>query len=113
MLGYLNLLGKGVNTKTTPASPSKILKRHTDSEDFDVIKNLITSKERGSQSDISYIVHQCARFSTYPKKEHGVAIKWLGRYLLHTRYKGPILIPSLRKDMKFYLNADFASNYDS
>ena len=119
ILGDLNLLGKGVKTKTTPASPSKILMRHTDSEDFDnsfhyrSVIGKLNYLERGSRSDISYIVHQCARFSTCPKKEHGEAIKWLGRYLLYTRDKGTILIPNLSKDMEVYVDADFAGNFDS
>ena len=49
--------------------------------------------KRGSQSNILYIVHQCTRFSTCPKKEHGEAIRWLGRYLLYTRDKVQYSLP--------------------
>ena len=76
VLGDLNLLGKGVKTKTTPAIPLKILKRHTQSEDFDnsfnykAVIGKLNGLERGSPSDIVCIVYQCARFSTCPKKEH-------------------------------------------
>ena len=35
ILGYLSLLGEGDKTKTTPESPSRILKRHQNNDDFD------------------------------------------------------------------------------
>ena len=68
--------------------------------------------ERGSRSDISYAVHQCARFCSDPKKEHGQAIRWLGRYLRHTRDKGTVLKPNLNKGLEVYVDADFAGNFD-
>ena len=30
--------------------------------------------------EITYIVNQCARLSTDPRKEHGQALRWLGKY---------------------------------
>jgi Reverse transcriptase (RNA-dependent DNA polymerase) len=39
----------------------------------------LNNLERGTRADISYITHQCARFAVSPKREHGDAIKWLGR----------------------------------
>ena len=68
--------------------------------------------ERGSSSDISYIVHQCARFSTCPKKEHREAIRWLGRYILKTRNKGKILKSNMDKDLQVYVDTDFAGKFD-
>lgn len=49
--------------------------------------------ERGTRPDIAYIVHQCARFAVNPKKEHALALTWLGRYLKGMRDKGMILRP--------------------
>ena len=118
ILKDLNLLGKGVKTRDTPASSSKILMRHANSTPFDKsfhyrsVIGKLNYLERGSRSDISYIVHQCARFSTCPKKEHGEAIRWLGRYLLKTRNKGTILKPNMDKDLQVYVDADFAGNFD-
>ena len=119
ILKDLNLLGPLVNAKNTPACSSKILKRHSDSEPFDnsfkyrSVIGKLNYLERGSRSDISYAVHQCARFCSDPRKEHGEAIKWLGRYLLSTRDKGTILTPNMNKDLEVYVDADFAGNYDS
>jgi hypothetical protein len=57
-------------------------------------------------------VHQCARFSTDPKVEHGEALRWLGRYLKHTRDKGTILKPVKGKGLELFIDADFAGNWD-
>ena len=118
ILKDLNLLGPGVKTRDTPACSSRIFKRHSDSESFDKSFNYrsvigkMNYLERGSRSDISYAVHQCARFCSDPKKEHGQAIKWLGRYLLETRDKGTILKPKMDTELEVYVDADFAGNFD-
>ena len=63
ILHDLRLLEHGVNTKTTPACSSRILKRHTVSPPFDASYNYrsvigkLNYLERGSRSDISYAVH--------------------------------------------------------
>ena len=67
--------------------------------------------KRGSLSNISYIVHQFVGFSTCPKKEHGKAIRWLVRYLLHARDKGTILTPNMEKHMEINADADLVGNY--
>jgi len=75
------------SAKIVPATPSKILRRHTSSEDFDgsfdyrSVIGKLNYLEKGSRSDIAYITHQCARFTTNPKKDHGNAVRWLVRYL--------------------------------
>ena len=118
ILKDLRLDGEGVTTKRIPASSSKLLKRHADSKAFDGYFNYrsvigkLNYLERGSRSDIAYIVHQCARFTSDPKKEHAEAIAWLGRYLLGTRDKGTILKPIKGDEMKVYVDADFAGNFD-
>ena len=53
-----------------------------------------------------------ARFGANPKKEHGNAVKWLGRYLAGTRDKGLILRPDKSKGMEIYCDADFAGAWD-
>eukprot|EP00978_Attheya_sp_CCMP212_P016930 scaffold44736_cov62-Attheya_sp.AAC.2 len=69
--------------------------------------------EKATRSDIAYITHQCARFSSDSKVEHGKAIRWLGRYLYAaTRDKGTILKPIENKDLEVYVDADFSGNWD-
>ena len=85
--------------KTTPMACSKILHKHPNSPSFDghfdyrsVIGKMLYL-EKSTRPDIAYAVHQCARFASDPKEEHGKAVKWLGRYLLGTREQGMILKP--------------------
>lgn len=117
ILKDLRLDDDNVTTKDTPASSSKILRRHTDSEPFDGSFNYrsvigkLNYLEKGTRSDISYIVHQCARFTTDPKREHAQALRWLGRYLKATRNRGTILKPANGKDMEVYVDADFSGNW--
>lgn len=107
-----------VKPKPTPASSSKLLSRHTSSESFDKsfdyrsVIGKLNYLERATRCDISYIVHQCARFSADPKVEHAKAVRWLGRYLLGTRDKGIILKPDDEKDLEVHCDADFAGNWD-
>jgi Reverse transcriptase (RNA-dependent DNA polymerase) len=103
--------------KNTPAASSKILARYNDSEPFDdsfhyrrVIGKL-NYLEKSTRPDIAYAVHQCARFSSDPKIEHGRAVRWLARYLLATKDKGLILQPS-GNALEVYVDADFAGNYN-
>ena len=118
ILRDLNLDDDKVKTKTIPACSSRILKKHQDSEPFDKSFNYrsvigkLNYLERGSRSDIAYITHQCARYTENPKKEHGQALRWLGRYLKETRDKGTILCPNKDKNLEVYVDADFAGNFD-
>jgi len=98
-------LEDNASIKETPAPSSKLLSRHSNSKDFDgpfnyrSIIGKLNYLEKGSRSDIAYITHQCARFSSCPKEEHGRFVKWLGRYLKGTRNKGTILRPNKSKGL--------------
>jgi hypothetical protein len=104
--------------KSTPAAASRLLSRHSKSDPFDESFNYrsvvgkLNYLEKGSRSDIAYITHQCARFSTCPKKEHAAAIRWLARYLKETRDKGTILRPQKGRGLEVHVDADFAGNWD-
>eukprot|EP00978_Attheya_sp_CCMP212_P041667 scaffold241829_cov35-Attheya_sp.AAC.2 len=83
ILHDLNLDKPNTVTKTTPALRSKILFRHSYSEPFDKsfeyrsVIGKLNYLEKATRSDIAYITHQCARFSSDPKVEHEKAIRWL------------------------------------
>jgi hypothetical protein len=68
----LNLADEKVIAKTTPVASSKILKHHINSPKFwndfnyQSIIGQLNYLERGTQSDISYMTHQCARYSVDP-----------------------------------------------
>jgi Reverse transcriptase (RNA-dependent DNA polymerase) len=64
-----------------------------------------------SRPDIQYAVHQCARFTHFPKKSHEDAILRICRYLKGTRTKGLIMKPSNNMTLDCYVDADFAGLY--
>ena len=68
--------------------------------------------EKGSRPELAQAVHQCARFSADPRREHGEAVKWIGRYLAGTRDKGLILKPT-DDSFDVYADADFSGNWDA
>jgi hypothetical protein len=68
--------------------------------------------EKTTRSDISYIMHQCARFTLDPKKEHGQAVWWLGRYQKVTKDKGTILRPQKGWGLELYVDTDFSGSWD-
>ena len=57
-------------------------------------------------------MHYCARFVTCPKRDHGSAVKHIGRYLRVTGSKGTILRPDKEKILEVFCDTDFAGNLD-
>ena len=63
--------------KDTPMKSSTILNKSKDSPEFDQSFNYrsVIGKmkylEKGSRSKLAYAIHQCERYSTDPRKEHG------------------------------------------
>jgi len=118
ILSDLRLTDDNVKTKDTPAKSSQILTAGLDTKRFDESFNYrsiigkLNYLERGTRSDISYIVHQCARFTANPKEQHAQAIRWLGRYLKATKNKGLRIKPQRGRLLEVYVDADFAGNFD-
>ena len=61
-----------------------------------------------SRPDISFAMHQCARYTFAPKLSHENALIQIGRYLKGTIDKGLILTPSDAIKLDCYPDADFA-----
>ena len=116
ILADLGLAGQ-CNGKRTPAMSSQILLRDEDGDRYDEawdyrsVIGKMNYLEKSTRPDISYAVHQCARFASDPKHSHAQAVKHIGRYLYATRDQGIILDP---KDHSFdcYADADFAGNWN-
>ena len=93
ILKDLRMDDDNVKQKDTPAKSSEILNAGLNTKDFDGSFNYrsiigkLNYLERGTRSDIAYIVHQCARFTASPKEQHAKAIRWLGQYLKATKDK--------------------------
>ena len=117
VLDELNLKKENAKGKTKPMAASRILHGHPKSEQLDQSFNYqsiigdLSYLDKGSRPDISYATHQCARFAADPSKEHGEAIRWLGRYLHTTKDKGMICTPNKSQGLRVYVYADFAGNW--
>jgi histone deacetylase 1/2 len=118
ILDDLRLNDDKVKPRSTPAASSRVLLRHRESEAFDNLFNYrfvigkLNYLEKATRSDISYAVHQCARFVSEPKREHGDAVRWLGRYLKGTRNMGTIMKPIANKDLEVFVDASFCGDWD-
>jgi hypothetical protein len=117
ILRDLRLDKDNVATKTSPAPVSTILTKHAASDPFDgyfdyrSVIGKMNYLEKSTRPDIAQALHQCARFAANPKKEHGRALIWLGRYLAGTKDKGLIFKPS-EQSFDCHVDADFAGNWD-
>ena len=86
--------------RDTPALSTVILDKDLDGEPFDHswdyrrVVGKLNFLEKSTRADISYAVHQVARFGLEPKRSHAKAVKDIGRYLLRTKSEGLILDPT-------------------
>jgi hypothetical protein len=63
---------------------------------------------QNTRPDISFAVHQCARYSSNPTALHELAVKRIGRYLLNTKDKGLVMHPTQAFKLDMFIDADFA-----
>ena len=103
---------KNVKERSTPMASSKLLSRHSNSKSFENSFNYRSVIGKLNYCDISYAVHQCARFVSDPKVEHGNAVRWLGRYLKGTRDKGTIMRPLNDKEPEVFVDASYCGDWD-
>lgn len=100
------------NTKFTPSDSILYAdKSNTPREDnwnYRSIIGKLNFLAQNTRPDLSFAVHQCARFCTKPTKLHEIAIKRIVRYLLLTKDKGLILQPTKTFTLDMYVDADFA-----
>jgi hypothetical protein len=66
-----------------------------------------------TRPDIAFAVHQCARFTTAPRRLHELGIRRIVRYLKATSTKGYILRPSSTHNLDCFVDADFAGTWSS
>ena len=103
-----------MKVKDVPAISSKILNRDKDGRLFDKsihYRSLIGKLnylEKSTGSNISYIVHQCARFTEESKEKHAKALRWWTRYFICTKDKGFIMKQDPSKGMEVYIDANFS-----
>jgi hypothetical protein len=66
---------------------------------------------QNTRPDLSFAVHQCAKFCMNPRESHGAAIKRIGKYLKTTRDKGIVLRPDGTNSLNAYVDADFCGTW--
>ena len=109
-------LQENTKTRATPAVGA-ILHKDSDGDLFNnefhyrSVIGKLNFLEKSTRPDISYAVHQCARFSESPRKSHGQAIKRIGKYLKATAEQGYVLHPEAKKSFECWVDADFAGNW--
>ncbi|KAL7580919.1 hypothetical protein ACA910_005738 [Epithemia clementina (nom. ined.)] len=107
------------NTKArqTPALQTVLLHKDPEGDPFNEefhyrsVIGKLNFLEKSTRPDISYAVHQCARFSSNPKQSHGLALKRIGKYLKGTADQGIIFKPDPSKSFHCWVDADFAGNW--
>ena len=79
----LKIDNDNLKVKETPSKVSQISNRGIKDAPFDnsfhyrSIIGKLNYSEKATWSDISYITHQCARFTSKPKANHAKAIRWI------------------------------------
>jgi hypothetical protein len=105
------------NTLPIPAVSSRILHAHTDSTlhaeqwHYRSIIGKLNFLAQSTRPDISYTVHQCARFSEHPMKEHSKAIKAIGRCLAGTKNMG-LICTVTDECLECFSDADLSGNWN-
>jgi hypothetical protein len=105
------------NTKATPCNQVPL---GTDPDGAPIIGNfdyasvvgMLMYLSSNTRPDIQYAVHQCARFTHFPKRSHEDAILRICRYLQGSKDKGMRFKPDDKLKIDCYVDADFAGLYN-
>ena len=81
--------------------------------DYRSVIGMLMYLSSNTRPDISYAVHQAARFSHAPKNSHAMAVKRILRYLKKTRDKGLVLSPGDKLTVDCYVDSDFGGLFAS
>ena len=118
ILQDLNLKTSNVKGKSVPCKVSEILKSdekgllHDKTFHYHSLIGKLSHVDWCARLDISYIVHQCTRFSSNPKLIHTKALKWLGQSLKLMRNFGYVIKPNFKKGLELLVDSDWAGNWD-
>ena len=102
----------------TPAESTKILHKDEDGQprkqswSYRSIIGVLNYLQGMTRPDLSYAVHQCARFCENPKLSHEQAIKRICRYLRATKDDGLIFTPDMTRGFECFADADWAGNWN-
>lgn len=108
---------RDANIKKTPAEFKKVI--HKDEHgparkqdwNYRSLIGMLNYLASSSRPDISFAVHQAARFSADPKLIHEQAVKRIVRYLKGTSDKGILLKPDNSRGIECFVDASFAGDW--
>ena len=107
-----------------PALPSVILTKdemgpkRRESWKYRSVIGMLNFLVNSTHPELSYAVHQCARFCNDPKLSHERAVKWIVQYLTSTRIKDTDeyndLLFTIDKDksIEVFVDASFAGDWN-
>lgn len=75
---------------------------------YSTVVGMLLYLSGNTRPDITFAVHQCARYSHCPKQSHAKAVKRIIRYLKGTKDKGMTFSPTSEYLVDCYVDADFA-----
>jgi hypothetical protein len=105
-------LPTGSKTKDTPAMgilyPDLSGPPRQESWNYRSVIGELNFPAQQTRPDITYAVHQCAKYSANPTALHEQAVKHIGHYLLVTKDQGIILHPEKTFKLDMYVDVDFA-----
>ena len=99
------------NSDGKPLGSDKLGEPAKESWSYSSVVGMLLYLASNSRPDISFAVHQCARFTHNPKVSHEKAIIRICRYLKGTQEEGLIYEPSSEMTVDCYVDADFAGLY--
>ena len=108
---------KDANVKHTPAEFKKVIHKDENGPErkqnwnYRSLIGMLNYLASSSRPDISYAVHQAARFCADPKLIHEQAVKRIVRYLKGTSDKGIIMKPDHSKGIECFVDASFAGDW--
>jgi hypothetical protein len=110
-------------TNTKPVSTPAVTILHSDDNsdphdqwrfNYRSLIGMLNYLANNTRPDISFAVHQCARFSHAPQQVHAEAVKRIGRYLIGTSTNGLIVCPTTTTcRLDCYADADFAGLWNA
>ena len=110
-LGLSNASPKSTPAASDPLGSDKSGAPFEEEWSYPAAVGMLLYLASNTRPDLTFAVHQAARFSHCPKHSHAQAVKRIGRYLVGTKDKGLIFCPDLEQGLDCYVDADFAGMY--
>jgi hypothetical protein len=75
---------------------------------YDSVIGMMMYLANNTRPNITYAVHQAARFTHHPLQAHAVGIKKIAQYLKKNKLEGMFIFPQDSLHFDCYVDADFA-----